>query len=70
MTVYAYIYINKCMLCVVSKYNGLIVGFILLIISAVPAFATGKREHPERWYQLQWCEAHQGQVEVVLPNLI
>ena len=27
-----------------------------------------KREHPEKWYQEQWCAAHKGQVEVALPD--
>jgi hypothetical protein len=27
-----------------------------------------KREYPEKWYQQKWCEAHKGQVEVVLPD--
>jgi hypothetical protein len=27
-----------------------------------------KREHPERWYQEQWCEDRKGQVEVVMPD--
>jgi hypothetical protein len=30
--------------------------------------ALAKREHLERWYQEQWCKAHEGQVEVVLPD--
>ena len=29
---------------------------------------TLKREHPEKWHQQKWCEAHEGQVEVVLPD--
>jgi hypothetical protein len=27
-----------------------------------------KRENPEKWYQEKWCEAHEGEVEVVLPD--
>ncbi len=38
--------------------------FIIVLIFAVPALA--KREHPEKWYQQKWCDAHRGQVEVVL----
>jgi hypothetical protein len=26
------------------------------------------QEHPEKWYQQKWCEAHKGQTEVVLPD--
>jgi hypothetical protein len=59
---------NKYMACSVSKYNGFIIGLILLIILALPRPVTGKREHPEKWYQTQWCEARNGQVEVVLPD--
>ena len=33
-----------------------------------PSLLFAKREHPERWYQKEWCEAHSGQVEVVLPD--
>ena len=43
-------------------------GLILLIIMVFPASALGKREHPGKWYQEKWCEAHEGQVEVVLPD--
>jgi hypothetical protein len=50
------------------KYNGFILGLILLIILALPAFVTGKRKHPEKWYQQRWCDANDGQVEVVLPD--
>jgi len=27
-----------------------------------------KREHPEKWYQEQWCREQGGQIEVVLPD--
>ena len=27
-----------------------------------------KREHPEKWYQVKWCEAQKGQIEVVLKD--
>ena len=40
--------------------------FFILIIS--PSLLLAKREHPEKWYQQRWCEAHQGHVEVVLPD--
>jgi hypothetical protein len=40
----------------------------LIMIILFPAMVLAKREHPERWYQEQWCKAHAGQVEVVLPG--
>jgi hypothetical protein len=36
--------------------------FISLLSSGVLA----KREHPEKWYQEKWCQAHEGQVEITL----
>ena len=59
---------NKCRVCRVLKYSGFILGLILLIILALPASLTGKREHPEKWYKQRWCDANRGQVEVVLPD--
>jgi hypothetical protein len=41
---------------------------IFIIIFILPAPLLAKREHPEKWYQEEWCEAHKGQVEVVLPD--
>ena len=41
---------------------------IFIIISLFPTLMLAKREHPEKWYQEKWCEANQGQVEVVLPD--
>lgn len=43
-------------------------GLILIIILMFPAPLIARREHPEKWYQRKWCEAHNGQVEVVLPD--
>ena len=37
-----------------------------ILLFATPAHA--KRLYPEKWYQEQWCKAHDGQVEVVLPD--
>ena len=39
---------------------------ILMLIFPLPLLA--KREHPEKWYQVKWCEAHKGQVEVALAD--
>ena len=39
-----------------------------ILVCLVPSMVLAKREHPEKWYQEQWCEAHRGQVEVVLPD--
>jgi len=33
-----------------------------------PPALLGKREHPEKLYQQRWCEAHNGKMEVVLPD--
>ncbi len=41
---------------------------IIIITFIFPAPLLAKREHPEKWYQQKWCEAHKGQVEVVLPD--
>jgi hypothetical protein len=41
---------------------------IFIIIFLFPSLILAKREHPEKWYQEKWCEAHKGQVEVVLPD--
>jgi hypothetical protein len=41
---------------------------IFIIIFLFPALLMAKREHPERWYQEQWCTAHEGQVEVTLQD--
>lgn len=45
----------------------LLVFFIILIV-LLPSLADAKRDHPERWYQQQWCEQQGGQTEVVLPD--
>jgi len=34
----------------------------------LPHPVMAKRAHPEKWYQQQWCEAHQEQLEVVLSD--
>jgi hypothetical protein len=44
------------------------IPLILVFIVLFPSLLLAKREHPEKWYQEQWCEAHRGQVEVVLPD--
>ena len=44
------------------------VALILIIVFVFPSLLLAKREHPEKWYQEKWCEAHKGQVEVVLPD--
>ena len=44
------------------------ISLILIIIFLLPSLLSAKREHPEKWYQEKWCEAHKGQVEVVLPD--
>ena len=44
------------------------VTLILVTIFIFPGSLLAKREHPEKWYQQKWCEAHKGQVEMVLPD--
>jgi hypothetical protein len=44
------------------------ISTICIIIFLFPSLLLAKREHPEKWYQEKWCEAHRGQVEVVLPD--
>ena len=43
----------------------------LILICCIILFSTtahAKRVHYEKWYQERWCKAHDGQVEVVLPD--
>jgi hypothetical protein len=40
--------------------------FWLSLATSYPVFAN--RDHPEKWYQTQWCEDNYGQQEVTLPN--
>jgi hypothetical protein len=42
------------------------IALILIIVFLFPSLLLAKREHPEKWYQEQWCKAHKGQIEVVL----
>ncbi len=44
------------------------VGLILSIIFIFPSILFAKREHPEKWYQEQWCREQGGQIEVVLSD--
>jgi hypothetical protein len=43
-------------------------AIIFVLIFLFPSLLFAKREHPEKWYQENWCEAHRGQVEVSLPD--
>jgi hypothetical protein len=44
------------------------IGFVLIIVLLIPSMLSAKRQHPEKWYQKKWCEAHNGQLEVALPD--
>jgi hypothetical protein len=44
------------------------IPLILVFIVLFPSLLLAKREHPEKWYQEQWCKAHKGQVEIALPD--
>lgn len=39
---------------------------ILFLTAANPGL--GARQYPESWYQRQWCQEHNGQVEYRLPD--
>ena len=43
-------------------------AIILIVIFLCPSLVLAKREHPEKWYQEQWCKAHNGQVEITMPD--
>jgi hypothetical protein len=43
-------------------------ALIFLLMLLFPCLLSAKREHTEKWYQKWWCEAQNGQVEVVLPD--
>ena len=44
------------------------IALFFVLIFLFPSLTLAKRDHAERWYQEQWCAAHEGQVEVVLPG--
>lgn len=44
----------------------LVTAMFLLLLFASPTLAA--REHPEKWYQAQWCEQNRGEQEVILPD--
>ncbi len=46
--------------------NFFISIIFLIVILASPAFAA--HDHPEKWYQAQWCKENKGQQEVVLSD--
>ena len=54
--------------CPFLKFNTLGLGLICILVFLLPSVVLAKREHPEKWYQEQWCTAHRGQIEVVLPD--
>ena len=33
-----------------------------------PSSLLAKHDHLKKWYQIKWCEANKGQIEVVLPD--
>lgn len=47
-----------------AKTNIIFILFILLL--AATAYAT--RQHPEKYYQKQWCKEQNGRNEVILPD--
>ncbi len=55
-------YCNRYLLCYSKPMRRLILAMILLTSLSPSALAAG-HEHPERWYQDQWC-ATRGQTEV------
>ena len=43
-------------------------ALIVILTIIFPSLLLAKREHPEKWYQVKWCQAHKGKIEVVLPD--
>ena len=53
----------------IGNFNCRQVGILIVAHQIIfPSLLLAKREHPEKWYQVKWCQAHKGQVEVVLPD--
>ena len=40
----------------------------ILLCLAVPMASSAKNLHKEKWYAEQWCNAHGGRIEVVMPD--
>ena len=53
---------------VLENKNQMKIVIILITVFLLPALLFAKREHPEKWYQQNWCEVHNGRVEVALPD--
>jgi len=51
-----------------KRYRNLIVLFCLSAVFVEGGVADAKRNHPEKWYQEQWCKEHNGRMEVVMPD--
>jgi hypothetical protein len=48
------------------KHSFIIFTYWLSLTASCQVFAN--RDHPEKWYQIQWCQKNHGQLEVTLPN--
>jgi len=44
----------------------IIFTFGLSLVTSYQVFAV--RDHPEKWYQTQWCQENNGNMEVIFPN--
>ena len=42
--------------------------FTALFLLTLPTFGASKHLYPEKVYQMQWCKAHNGQLEYVLKD--
>jgi len=42
--------------------------FFSVIVLLFATHVQAKRLHPEKWYQSQWCQDNNSQVEMVLPD--
>jgi len=42
--------------------------FLLFILLACPARTNAAHKHLEKWYQKKWCDAHNGEMEVIMPD--
>jgi len=50
----------------ISNFLRIFMTFYIFFL--FPSHLMAKRDHPEKWYQLKWCEERKGQVEVVMPD--
>lgn len=42
--------------------------FYLPLLLMLPSITYAERLHPEKWYQMRWCEKHNGHIEIIMPD--